>query len=259
MSYRSRLVKGLRNQTVLTWCSMESQDFFEAWIAAAVHGRCERERHEGLDGHARLRQALGRLHTSLERLRSADEGLSRQMETLAAAREATRRECRRFEDLFDSAPIAYIETDLGTTILNANQRAASLLGKERRLLVGEPLPHFIAAPDRRRFRRHMGELMENPQSGEWQTRIAPCNSMITISVALTVQVPPEREGASLRWVVRDLRELRRAQAESMTREESLGCRAVQQTAALARDAKHLRGPLIQGPVGRLRMGRSTLN
>jgi hypothetical protein len=111
---------------------------------------------------------------------------------------------------------------MNAVITEVNPAAAALLRREPRSLVGTSLASHIAQPDRRLFRRRLCELLENPESGEWQTRIIPCGSLITVSVGLTVQVivGDHREARGLRWVMRDLRELRRAQSEAMAREEA---------------------------------------
>jgi PAS domain-containing protein len=106
-------------------------------------------------------------------------------------------------------------------ITGANQAAAALLARDLHDLVGTPLASLIASPDRRSFRRRACELIENPDSGEWQTRIIRHNSLIAVSVALSIEPVPGPTGAprAMRWFIRDLRPLRRAQSEAMAREE----------------------------------------
>ena len=119
------------------------------------------------------------------------------------------------------APQGLIETDMSAVITGANHAAADLLARDLHDLVGTPLALLIAAPDRRSFRKHACELIENPDSGEWQTRIIRSNSVIAISVALSIEPVPGPTGApdSMRWIIRDLRPLRRAQSEAMARED----------------------------------------
>ena len=83
------------------------------------------------------------------------------------------------------APQGLIETDMKAVITGANYAAASLLARDLHDLVGTPLASLIAAPDRRAFRRRACELIENPDSGEWQTRLIRNNSVIAVSVSLS--------------------------------------------------------------------------
>jgi PAS domain-containing protein len=119
------------------------------------------------------------------------------------------------------APQGLIETDMKAVITGANHAAASLLARDLHDLLGTPLASLIASPDRRAFQRRACELIENPDSGEWQTRIIRNNSVIAISVALSIEPVPGPTGAprAMRWFIRDLRPLRRAQSEAMAREE----------------------------------------
>jgi PAS domain S-box-containing protein len=118
--------------------------------------------------------------------------------------------------------IGYVDTDLAGQIIGLNHSAAAILGEDRDHAVGRSLAAMIALPDRRRFGARLCELLENPDTGEWQTRVAPSGSLITISVALSLQPRATGRGApqALRWEVRDLRSLRRAQSAAFDRAQS---------------------------------------
>jgi PAS domain S-box-containing protein len=199
---------------------MYEKSSLDQWLEGAVRRLTDLE--GAGDGDGRVREAVDHLSASLDELRAADEQIQQQVVQLAAARGASETQRRRYQDLFESAPFGYITTDMDAAITEVNRAAAGLLRREPRSLIGTALAAHIAQPDRRLFRRRLCELLENPESGEWQTRIIPCGSLITISVGLAVQVVPGANGeaSSLRWVMRDLRELRRAQSEAMAREEA---------------------------------------
>src|ERR1700730_9314219 len=67
------------------------------------------------------------LTSALEDLRPAEEELRAQSEALAASNHELDRERRRFRELFDFAPDAYLITDLYGTIREAHLDAGRLL------------------------------------------------------------------------------------------------------------------------------------
>jgi PAS domain S-box-containing protein len=128
----------------------------------------------------------------------------------------------RYQQLFALAPVGHLETDLSGVITRVNHVAAAMLKRPGSELLGQRLSECIAQPDRRQFERRVCELVENPESGEWQTRLVQPDSVITISVGLSVTMEAgDGEPRGMRWVVRDLRELRRAQSEAMAHQDSL--------------------------------------
>ena len=91
----------------------------------------------------------------MEELRVAEEELRRKNEQLAAAFDAIEAEGRRYRDLFDYAPDAYLVTDPLGIIREANHAAAVLLGVEQRFLVGKPLAVFVPEEGRPAFRAEL--------------------------------------------------------------------------------------------------------
>jgi hypothetical protein len=151
-------------------------------------------------------------------LRHAQRCLTLQMEALAAARAM----CDRApapRPRTHGAPTGSLTTDQRGVIVRADASVGALLRRLPAELVGAPLAAIVALPDRRRFGHRLCELIENPDHGEWQTRLSRAGSLISLSVSLRVEVVPE--SYLLRWWVRDLRELRRAQAETFARQESV--------------------------------------
>ena len=176
-------------------------------------------------------------------LRDAQRSLTLQMEALAAARAM----CHRAPlPRPHEAPLGALVTDQSGTIVRADAAVAALLHRSTDELVGAPLAALIALPDRRRFGHHLCELIENPDRGEWQTRLSRAGSLICMSVALRIEVLPGSR--LLRWSVRDLSELRRAQAEAFARQESVRG-ATRLLRRLARENSRLRRTLSPGLPG----------
>jgi PAS domain S-box-containing protein len=67
-------------------------------------------------------------------------------------------EVARYVALFDAAPVGYASLDNNGCILAINLTGATLLGCRPRALRGRPLCRLVAAPDRRKFLRHLSAL-----------------------------------------------------------------------------------------------------
>jgi len=184
-------------------------------------------------------------------LLDAQRCLAQQMEALAAARalchHAPAPRARHHP------PLGAFTTDLRGAIMSADPSIGALLGRAPEGLFGASLAALVALPDRRRFGHHLCELIENPDRGEWQTRFNREGSLITISVALRIEVLPGYR--LLQWFVRDLRELRRAQTEVLAREESVRG-ATRLLRRLARENTRLRRRLDGGQWGVGQPGRN---
>jgi diguanylate cyclase (GGDEF)-like protein/PAS domain S-box-containing protein len=67
---------------------------------------------------------------------------------------------KRYTDLYDFAPVAYLTLDERGLILEANLTAARLVGTERSRLVQKPLAPFIRAEDKRKFRAYLAAVVQ---------------------------------------------------------------------------------------------------
>lgn len=81
-----------------------------------------------------------------------DELRRTQME-LEAARD-------RYVDLYDFSPAGHLTLDTHGKIVEANLRAGTLLGVNRKELIGQPLTRFIASSDEGTFLRHCQEVLK---------------------------------------------------------------------------------------------------
>jgi PAS domain S-box-containing protein len=96
-----------------------------------------------------LPEALGELHAALEDLGGIEADLVEARHTLEGDRE-------RYQQLFEAVPAAYLVTDPGGIIQEANQRVEHLLGVAQHLLVGKPLVAFVTDDDHRRLHDRLG-------------------------------------------------------------------------------------------------------
>src|SRR5262249_36323320 len=103
---------------------------------ARARQRSEELRHRAEAGDGVAAEAVVELETALEELTVAEQTLLAQNEQLLAAQEQVEAERRRYSDLFEFAPDAYLVTDLSGTIGEANWAASALLGRPQARLVG---------------------------------------------------------------------------------------------------------------------------
>jgi PAS domain S-box-containing protein len=66
----------------------------------------------------------------------------------------------RYVDLYDFSPSGHLTLDTHGTIMEANLRVGTLLGINRKELIGQPLARFIAAGDAGTFHRHCQEVLK---------------------------------------------------------------------------------------------------
>src|SRR3990172_3555462 len=92
------------------------------------------------------------LKVALEELRVAEEELRQQNEELAATHLELDLERRRYQELFEFAPDAYLVTDPSGIVRQANRSASRLLRVPPTFLGGKALAAYSATEDGPRFR-----------------------------------------------------------------------------------------------------------
>ncbi|HLL46403.1 MAG TPA: PAS domain-containing protein [Longimicrobiaceae bacterium] len=154
-------------------------------------------------GRPLVQESLIHLASTLEELRVSEEELRSQADTLAASRSDVEAELRRYRDLFQQAPDAYLATDSEGVIREANHAAAALLGARPEYLAGKPLAVFVHEEDRRGFRRQLAWVRETQRLAGWQLRLVS-RSGATLQLDASVSAAPVGNGdAELRWVLRE--------------------------------------------------------
>lgn len=102
-----------------------------------------------LPDHAMKVELLAQLSVAVEELGMASEGLEEQSELLLAARAGQETERQRYQELFESSPVACLITDRNGNLCQANGAAVALLGVPADELLGKPLTDFIAEEERK--------------------------------------------------------------------------------------------------------------
>jgi PAS domain S-box-containing protein len=177
-----------------------------------------------------LPAALEELHVAFEELRTAQDELLHQQSELASTRERVEAERRRYQELFDFAPDAYLVTTTTGAIREANCAAATLLGMAQGALLGAPLALFVADYARRAFRRDMGQLKHMSGPRRWEVPMQR-HKGASFEAAITVVPIRDWSGAAsgLRWMLHDITEQKQAQEQIRALNAQLELRVYERT------------------------------
>lgn len=126
-------------------------------------------------------------------------------EELQGQAELLQKESERYQEFFDYAPDAYVVTDAGCSVREANRAALELLGTDRTGLVGRPLGEFVAEADRPAFVSKFVGLSLEPadRAIAWRCRLRrPDGSAAGVTITVRA-IPLRRSGiAGLCWLMR---------------------------------------------------------
>jgi PAS domain S-box-containing protein len=153
---------------------------------------------------------LKRLHSAspdpeLERdMQMALEELDVMWEELQGQSELLSRENERYAEFFDFAPDAYIITDAGANVREANRAACELLRAAHKDLVGRPLSEFIAEMDRVAFlSRFVAMAVQGSQPASWRCRMQPREGGEAFAMVSVRAIPLKKSGiGGLCWLIR---------------------------------------------------------
>ncbi len=158
--------------------------------------------------------AFETMNSTIEELRVAEEEMRAQNEALVATHDEVATWRLHYEDLFESAPDAYLVTDPDGVIREANRAAVGLLGLSRRFLRGKPLATFIPEDERQAFRLLLRDIAQALETVEREMNVRPRRrETIPAAVTLSVVRDPQGRPTGLRWLLRDLTDRNQAEAD----------------------------------------------
>jgi PAS domain S-box-containing protein len=114
------------------------------------------------------------------------------------------RENERYAEFFEYAPDAYLITDAGGNIREANEAALELLNVARADMVGSPLSEYIAEPDRVAFlTRTVGLLLGSAKPLAWRAGLQPRHGAVLAAEFSVRPIPLKKSGVGgLCWLIR---------------------------------------------------------
>ena len=126
----------------------------------------------------------------------------------------------RYFDLYDLAPVGYCTLSEKGLILEANLRAATLLGKPRGGVVGRPLFRSILREDQGKFQYHLQQLFETGKPQAFQLRMVGKPDGEVFWVRLDATAAKDEDGAyTSRVTLTDISEIKMAADEALRAEE----------------------------------------
>jgi PAS domain S-box-containing protein len=152
-----------------------------------------------------LSEAVEELTTTVEELHAMNADLT-------ASQQAAIEGQRRYQELFDGVPEAYLVTDARGLIQEANRPAAQLFHIDRAQLTGLPLGVFIAPHMRRSFQAQLAWLRDGAEVREWVVGVQPRHRPeVTVVCQVAPALDADGQLIGLRWLLRDLQARRQVQ------------------------------------------------
>jgi len=142
---------------------------------------------------------------SEKEVQMALEELEVMWEELEGQAELLSRENERYAEFFDYAPDAYIVTDAGGNVREANRAASELLSAARSDILARPLSEFIVEAERVKFLSNFVGMIAEPAPGavSWRSTVQPQEGP-PMEVIISVRgIPLKKSGVrGLCWLIR---------------------------------------------------------
>lgn len=159
----------------------------------------------------------------LDDLRAQQVELQAQNEELRRAQVELQRSRELYVELYDMAPVGYVMLTAQARILEANLRAADLLGMPRGELAGQPLERFILPPDSDAFFGPYRDLVRTGKPQSCDVRLTPregdpAPAWVHLEMARRRACPQDDPEKAARWagachvVISDITRRKRAEA-----------------------------------------------
>ena len=165
-----------------------------------------------------VQQLVHELQVHQIELEMQNEELRRTQMELEAARD-------RYVDLYDFSPVGHLTMDTHGTIVEANLRAGTLLGINRKELIGRPLASFVASDDQDIFHRHCQEVLKTGTHQSCEVRLRK-KVGASSCVYLKSLVVHNELGHIAHWRMALLDSTDRKRAEEKLRESEARLRAI---------------------------------
>ena len=171
---------------------------------------------------------MDKLQRLYEDLRIHQEELEHQNRELRETHQLLEASRDRYANLYDFAPVCYIDFDDKGSIRNINLTGATLLGVERNRLINSPFVAFVAPEDRQTFLNHILECRKSKRKAVTEVRLAIKNSGPIHAQLHTLPFSDTDIGQTLfRTAITDITD--RTQAEEIAKEEQAFRKAIEES------------------------------
>jgi PAS domain S-box-containing protein len=128
---------------------------------------------------------------------------------------------RRYVDLYDFAPVAYVSFDRTGRIEETNLAATKLLGRTRNLLIGCPFTLFVAREDSQLFLNHLLRCRSLERQVQTELRLKSAKRKIIFAHLSSTPITPARRDGTLLYqtAIVDLTERKRSE-DALRRSEA---------------------------------------
>ncbi|HEX2979211.1 MAG TPA: PAS domain S-box protein, partial [Anaerolineaceae bacterium] len=156
------------------------------------------------------------ISTVLEELQVAAEELHQQNEIILEAQTQLTEETQRYQNLFESAPDAYLVTDKLGIIQQANQAAVNLLNIPPEHIVEKPLTTHLDGESLMKMLHAMSRLISGKDKRvQWESQFSPRRlSPIPVMISAVIQDEGEGKLPHILWLIRNISDTKRAERES---------------------------------------------
>jgi len=196
-----------------------------------------RASNEREDSSRLLAEALSALDNAHAELAAARDEFHEQADEMLATRLERELEWTRYRDLFEAAPVSYIETDPYGVVIEANRKSCDLLSLPPWRVVGKPLVAFVAQVDRLTFRHLLQTLTAPAQRASISVRLKPRTQGEPLGVRMDVCTgePVLGRAPAIRWVILPSSDSA-GRADPSCGQEARATEALSQSVATARAA-----------------------
>lgn len=157
------------------------------------------------------------LHVHQVELESQNEELRRTQLDLSKARD-------RFVDLYDFAPVGYFTLDRDGVIVEANLTGATLLGTERKALLGRRFARFIAPPDGDRWHRNLPLVLARDDVQHIELMVQQPDGALFHGQLDCLRIAPEGAAPTVRVTLTDISERKLAESNRRVAESAVAGR-----------------------------------
>ncbi|HZW36581.1 MAG TPA: PAS domain S-box protein, partial [Candidatus Deferrimicrobiaceae bacterium] len=158
--------------------------------------------------------ALDRLYKELQIHQTELEEQNRELREIQQRLEESR---DRYADLFDFAPVGYVDLDGRGSIRGINLKGATMLGEARSRLLGMPFTRFVDPKNRTEFLAHLRKCREEKRTEIAGIVLRPMKAPpLSVQLQSAIYVGREEGTTAFRMAITDLSE--RVRAEGALRE-----------------------------------------